>query len=161
MHRAHRTLLSCLSFALACGSPGETSVTGRVWLSKTPKGPKDAFSAFALAAGATGPAAGVFHHGSLYAGTYRAVTFRPDGPGRGTLTILQTGDRHTFRYRPCRPSRGYDRCIEVEGDPFGARRYQSRDRWRIPGKAADARALAGAMMRVAEAASPAPDVVEP
>lgn len=148
-----RALLAlCLLGPLAaCTEAPEASITGRVWLSKAPRGPKDPFSAFALASAGRGPAAGVFHHGSAYAGTYRAVTFRPTGPGEGTLTILQTGRTRTLRYRPCRPDRGYDRCIEVTGDPFGTRRYQSKDRWRIPGRRGAAGDLRAA---IAEAAAP-------
>ncbi len=147
--------LCLLAPAAACNGAPQTSITGRVWLSKTPRGPKDPFSAFVLASAGPGPAAGVFHHGSAYAGTYRAVTFRATGSGEGLLTILQTGKTRTFRFRPCRPDRGYDRCIEVTGDPFGTRRYQSKDRWRIPGRSRPAGALQAA---IAEAAGTAPAV---
>ncbi len=128
-----------------CSPPPDVAITGRVWITQAPKGPRTPFAAFVLGSVGKGPAAGVFHHGSLYAGAYRAVTFRPTGRGRGKLRELQSGRTSTFTYRPCRPDRGYDRCIEVGGDPFGQTHYQSKDRWRIPGRRAGAADLAGAL----------------
>ncbi len=141
----HALVVCALVTPLGCGVPPDPAIAGRVWVTRTPRGPKDPFAAFALGSVGKGPAAGVFHHGSLYAGAYRAVTFRPTGRGRGELRELQTGRTRTFTYRACRPDRGYDRCIEVGGDPFGQTRYQSKDRWRIPGRRADPAVLAEAL----------------
>jgi hypothetical protein len=55
-----------------------------------------------------------------------------------TVKFLQDGRTVRLRFETCTPSRGFDHCIIVHGDPTGAERYQSRKRWvvRRPGKKA-------------------------
>ncbi len=77
---------------------------------------------------------GAIFQGTAYRGVHNLVRWEPrDGSHgtAGTLVLLADGARHKIRVETCRPSRGFDHCILMRGDPTGTRRYESRRRWAL------------------------------
>ncbi len=110
-----------------CGKPPSAVVTNRLWVSTVPTSPRQATTAFAIAS-ARGRNIGVFHRGSVYEAKHQAFNWAARGE-RAQLTLLQDNETHELRVETCKPSRGFDRCVMLHGDPTGAVRYQSRKRW--------------------------------
>lgn len=122
--------LAAVSLA-ACGDAPPPSVGDRLWLSGVPAGPRAPVHAFAIAE-VRGRQLGTFYHGSAYRGQHDAFRWRQQGERDAKIEFLQDGKTHKVRVKECTPSRGFDYCIELQGDPTGAGRYQSRKRWAIP-----------------------------
>ncbi len=115
-----------------CGGKPSTDVTNRLWVSAVPTSPRQATTAFAIV-DARGRNIGVFHQGSLYEAKHRAFNWKARGD-KAQLTLLQDNDTHELRVETCKPTRGFDRCVMLHGDPTGAVRYQSRKRWALRGR---------------------------
>lgn len=115
---------------LGCGGKGEATASERLWVSTVPTNPKQLASAFIATKAKDGKYVGVFLHGSLYRAVHDVFTWAPRSGG-ADITFLQDGSRARLRFETCKPSRGFDYCMIVKGDPTGAMRYQSRKRWAV------------------------------
>jgi hypothetical protein len=93
---------------------------------------------------------GTFYHGSAYRGQHDAFRWRQVNERDARLEFLQDGKNYKVRVSNCEPTRGFDHCIKLEGDPTGAVRYQSRKRWAIPRRGKQAADPAELMMELAE-----------
>ena len=125
------TFVSVLVLGLAgCGSKDDAAATERLWVSSVPTSPKQPVSAFLATKAKDGKFIGAFLNGSLYRGGYDVFTWAPRAGG-ADLTFLQDGAQAHLRFEVCKPSKGFDHCILVKGDPTGAGRYQSRKRWTV------------------------------
>ena len=108
------------------GRPTE-GVTNRLWVSEMPKGPRHAVTSFVVS-DVRGKRVGAFLRGSAYRGAHDAFVWVGDD-AKAEIRMLQDGVAHRVRIERCKPSRGFDRCIVVHGDPAGVGRYESRKRW--------------------------------
>ena len=125
------TFVSLLALGLAaCGGKGEATATERLWVSTVPTSPKQPVSAFLATKAKDGKYIGAFLNGSLYRGGYDVFTWVPRSGG-ADLTFLQDGTRARLGFETCKPSKGFDHCLLVKGDPTGTGRYQSRKRWTV------------------------------
>ena len=115
----------------SCGGSGKVAVTERLWISDFPTKPTSTLSAFATTRGTGGKFVGGFYRGSLYRGEHDAVEWVSEGANVAKLRFLQDGARIRLEFERCEPTRGFDYCIVVKGDPYGTRRYQSRKRWAV------------------------------
>jgi hypothetical protein len=113
-----------------CGGKGEATAAERLWVSTVPTNPKQLTSAFLATKAKDGKYVGVFLHGSLYRAVHDVFTWAPK-KGGADITFLQDGTGARLRFETCKPSRGFDYCMIVKGDPTGAMRYQSRKRWAV------------------------------
>lgn len=131
-----------------CGDKPPSDVADRLWVAKMPTGPRDRVDAFVLTEVGK-RAAGTYYHGSLYRGAHDSFTWSSKGKDRGIIRILQEERDYEVRIEPCKPDRGFDQCILLQGDPKQVVRYQSRKRWAVPrrGKSLDVPAL---MVELAE-----------
>jgi hypothetical protein len=127
-------LLGLLAGAGGCGG-GSSAATERLWVSGVPTNPKDSFSAF-LTMRSDDHYLGAFFHGSFLRGSHDVFKWRDTGKGRARIELLQDGRKVELRLEPCKPTTGFDYCLDVFGDPTDAVRYQSRKRWAVrrPGK---------------------------
>lgn len=132
------TSLSVILLAGACGGSGVASPTERLWVSAVPTSTKQELSAFVTTRTGDGKYLGAFFHGSALRGNHDVFSYKDDGKGGAVLEFLQDGRLAKVRFETCEPSRGFDYCLIVHGDPTGAKRYQSRKRWTVrrPGKKA-------------------------
>lgn len=126
-----------------CGGGGSSTVTERLWVSGVPKSPREPLAAFATTHKKGETYLGAFFQGTLYRGGHDVFEWQPSGKSRARLQFLQDGRRVDVRTESCKPSRGFDLCVLVHGDPLGVVRYESRKRWVVkrPGKRKDAGAL--------------------
>lgn len=113
-----------------------------------PSGPRDRIDAFVLTEVGK-RSAGSYYHGSLYRGAHDTFLWTTKAKDRGVIRILQDQRDYEVRIESCKPDKGFDQCILLEGDPKQIVRYQSRKRWAIPrrGKSLDVPAL---MAEIAE-----------
>lgn len=139
--------------AAACGGSGVASPTERLWVSAVPTSTKQELSAFVTTRTGEGKYLGAFFHGSALRGTHDVFEWKDDGKDAARLKFLQDGKTARLRFETCTPSRGFDHCLLVHGDPTGANKYQSRKRWTIrrPGKkTVDAVMIPQLLMELAE-----------
>ena len=126
-------LLAAGTLATAgCGRAPTSEVTNRLWVSSVPTSPRQGTTAFAIV-GTKGRNIGVLHEGSVYESRHRMFSWAARGDN-AKLTLLQSNEAHQIRLEKCKPSRGFDRCVMLHGDPSGAVRYQSRKRWALRGR---------------------------
>ncbi len=118
-----------LGGVVACGADDAASITDRLWVSDVPSNPREEISAFAIS-NLRGRKLGALYQGSLYQGTQRGFRLELEGR-RAVFEMLQDGSRHPVTVHTCKPTTGFHFCIELEGDPAGGRRYQSRKRWSL------------------------------
>lgn len=129
--------VSLLALGVAgCGGKGEATAAERLWVSTVPTSPKQPVSAFLATKAKDGKYIGAFFSGSLYRGGYDVFTWAPRSGG-ADVTFLQDGSQVRLRFETCKPSKGFDHCLLVKGDPTGAGRYQSRKRWTVRRGASD------------------------
>ena len=126
--------LCLLTVCAGCGE-GEVSIGGRLWIDAMPDSPRAPIAAFVVSRPEEGKGRyGSFYRGSLLRGGHDVFAWREDSddPSQVTLRLLQDGREVAIRVARCEPSPGFDHCVTLEGDPQGARRYQSRRRWGAP-----------------------------
>jgi hypothetical protein len=121
----------CATTLLACSDKPPAEIADRLWVAKMPTGPRDRVDAFVLSQVGK-HSAGSYYHGSLYRGAHDSFTWKTKAKDRGVLHILQEQRDYEIRTEPCKPDRGFDQCILLQGDPKQIVRYQSRKRWAIP-----------------------------
>jgi hypothetical protein len=126
------TIVALLSVAAtSCRRATDGSVTDRLWVSTLPTTPKAPLTAFITSRTTGARFIGAYFDGSAYRGAYDVFEWRNEGEQSANLRFLQDGRKVTLRYRTCEPSRGFDYCILIEGDPIWARKFQSRKRWTV------------------------------
>jgi hypothetical protein len=145
------SLLVLLGLAVStagCRNKPPADIADRLWVAEMPTGPRSHVDAFVLTEVGK-RSVGSFYHGSLYRGAHDSFTWISKGKDRGVIHILQDQRDYPVQTRPCKPDRGFDQCILLEGDPKKIVRYQSRKRWAIPrrGKSVDVPEL---MLELAE-----------
>jgi len=119
-----------ITAAAGCGSKGDAAAAERLWVSAIPTSPKQPVSAFVATKAKDGKYIGAFYSGSLYRGGQDVFSWVPSSSG-AELTFLQDGAKVRLRFERCKPTKGFDHCLLVKGDPTGAGRYQSRKRWAV------------------------------
>ncbi|MHC4829724.1 MAG: hypothetical protein ACYTFT_05125 [Planctomycetota bacterium] len=119
-----------------CGKPSPAKITERLWVSELPTNPRKTISAFVIS-DVRARKLGVFYRGSVYRGAHDLFRFTAAKGGKGKMQLLQDGSVHPVRTETCEPSKGFDHCILVHGDPTGVVRYQSRKRWALRKKSAE------------------------
>ncbi|MCA9707687.1 MAG: hypothetical protein KDK70_17690 [Myxococcales bacterium] len=159
MHRGIEALvrgvvLSSMGLLGGCKA-GSATATERLWVSTIPTSPKTTLTAFVTTrSDDEHQFLGAFFQGTLLRGGHDVFRWQDAGKGRAHLQFLQDGREYDLELEPCSPSRGFDYCLDVYGDPTGTVRYQSRKRWvvRRPGRKRDAAAglVAQAMLELAE-----------
>lgn len=122
----------------ACGGGDASTPTERLWVSTVPTSAKQEISAFITTRTRDDKYIGAFFRGSALRGQHDVFSWVADGRDAAKLTFLQDGSTRRVRFESCKPSRGFDLCLIVHGDPTGAKQYQSRKRWNVrrPGKRA-------------------------
>lgn len=119
-------------FAVAgCGGSDTATPTDRLWVSAVPTSAKQELSAFVTTRTSEGKYVGAFFHGSALRGSHDVFEWKDSGKDAATLRFLQDGRQTKVRFETCSPSRGFDFCLLVHGDPTGAKKYQSRKRWNV------------------------------
>lgn len=141
MPRTRATFTALVPLVLACAACGggdTASPTERLWVSTVPTSAKQEISAFITTRTRDDKYIGAFFHGSALRGRHDVFSWVADGRDAAKLTFLQDGKTSRVRFETCKPSRGFDMCLIVHGDPTGAKQYQSRKRWNVrrPGKRA-------------------------
>ena len=129
---------SALSLALlgGCAAEPELELEQRLWVDRMPDGARTAVRAFWVGE-VKGKAMGIFYSGSLYRGGHELVGWKRVGESKVKLRLLQEDREVELRPQTCRPSLGFDYCVDLIGDPTGVVRYQSRKRWTLRRKSAD------------------------
>lgn len=112
-----------------CGAGGPAPATERLWVSALPKDARTAFTAFVTVRASDKRYYGSFYHGSMFRGSHDAFRWYPGDDKTARLGFLQDGSERTLHFTKCKPTTGFDLCLEVRGDPYGVERYQSRKRW--------------------------------
>ncbi len=115
----------------ACGNQGEATATERLWVSSVPTNPKQPITAFLATRTSDGKYLGAFFKGSLYRGGHDVFEWKSRSGSTAELRFMQDGSTASLKFESCKPSRGFDHCLLVSGDPTGTRRYQSRKRWTV------------------------------
>lgn len=137
-----------------CGGGGASSPTERLWVSSVPTDPKAELTAFLTMRSDEDRYLGAFFQGTLLRGGHDVFRWTPLDDDRAQIEFLQDGKLARLRFEACKPTKGFDHCILVHGDPTGAGRYQSRKRWvvRRPGRKRDAAMgmVTQAMLELAE-----------
>lgn len=137
----HLTLGLALSLTALAGCGGKkppADVADRLWVAQMPTSPRSQIDAFVLTEVGK-KNVGSFYHGSLYRGAHDSFLWTTKAKDRGVIHLLQDQRDFEVRTKPCKPDKGFDQCILLEGDPKKVVRYQSRKRWAIPrrGKSID------------------------
>ncbi|HET6584593.1 MAG TPA: hypothetical protein VFG69_14140 [Nannocystaceae bacterium] len=129
-------VLAALAASACGGGPSAGAPTERLWVSGVPTSAKAELSAFVTTRQGSGKFLGAFFHGSALRGHHDVFEWVEDGKDAAKLKFLQDGSTRRLRFETCEPTRGFDYCMIVKGDPTGAERYQSRKRWivRRPGR---------------------------
>jgi hypothetical protein len=131
-----------------CGQKKEARLTGRLWVTELPTNPQQRVGAMVFTE-VGGRRLGVLHQGSAYRSQHEAVQW-VGGDERGELVMLQDGRKHAVKVETCTPTRGFDLCVKLVGDPLGYERYQSRKRWSIkPRVASGGESEAGVIAEIA------------
>ena len=115
----------------ACSKAPPAEIADRLWVEQMPTSPRSEVHAFVLTE-VRKRSAGSFFHGSLYRGSHDSFLWTNKSKDRGVIRMLQEDKDYEVHVEECKPSRGFDQCILLEGDPKGVVRYQSRKRWAIP-----------------------------
>ena len=136
-------------FSVGCGSPPSAEVEERLWLSDFPTGPRAQVNAFMITE-VRGKRMGAFYRGSVYRGRHDAFSWTQTGKQTGRIRFLQDGKTHELAIKGCEPTRGFDHCIVLEGDPTGTSRYQSRKRWAVPRRGRRSLDPATVMLEIAD-----------
>jgi hypothetical protein len=133
---------------VGCRQKPPSELADRLWVAQMPEGPRDRVDAFVLTEVGK-RSVGSFYHGSLYRGAHDSFTWTTKAKDRAVLRLLQDQRDFPIKLEPCKPDRGFDQCILLQGDPKRVVRYQSRKRWAIPrrGKSLDVPTL---MQTIAE-----------
>lgn len=139
-------MVMCLalgSAGLVAGCKGGASTpTERLWVSGVPTSPKQDMTAFLTMRSDDGRDRylGAFFHGTLFRGSHDVFEWQDTGKERARVRFLQDNREVELRLAPCKPSTGFDYCLEIKGDRTYAGQYQSRKRWvvRRPGRKRDA-----------------------
>lgn len=147
--------ISAVGFAVAmcciagCRGSAEPTPTERLWVSSLPKNPKSEVTLFASIKASDGKYVGSFFQGSAFRGRHDVFELFPKDDHIAELRFSQDGKTKKLRFEPCEPTRGFDFCLMMHGDPTGTVRYQSRKRWSLkrPGK----RGLSGSAWTALEA----------
>jgi len=128
---------------LSCGGGSEATATERLWVSTVPTSPKAPLTAFLTTRTGKDKYIGAFFAGSMLRGGHDVFEWIADGKDAATLRFLQDDRKRHIRFEACTPSRGFDYCLLVHGDPTGTGKYQSRKRWAVkrPGRSKGAEAL--------------------
>lgn len=125
-------------------------MTERLWVSDVPTSPRTPISAFLVTKTTGDKFVGAFFRGSLYRGGHDVFSWKA-ARGGAEVRFLQDGSTARLSFETCKPSRGFDHCVLVSGDPTGARRYQSRKRWNVRrGKVAPSQLVTDALVDLAE-----------
>ena len=137
---------------LGCGGVVEAEATERLWVSAVPTTAKTSISAFATTRHGDDTYIGAFFTGTALRGGHNAFRWRPTGQARAQLEFLQDGAKVDVRLERCKPTTGFDHCLLVRGDPTGAVKYQSRNRWVVkrPGRRASPAFVFEALAEVAQ-----------
>jgi hypothetical protein len=139
---------------LGCKGSAEATATERLWVSALPTSPKSPIAAFLTTRTSNGKYTGAFFQGTLLRGGHDVFTWRESGKDTATLQFLQDGRTVHLKIEWCEPSRGFDHCLLLRGDPTGTVRYQSRKRWAVrrPGRRKDLGAgiVMGTLLELAE-----------
>jgi len=148
-----RPLLAITALAVlvpSCGG-GSSTITERLWVSGVPTDPKAKISAFATTRSGDDKYIGAFFSGSVLRGGHDVFEWHAEGKDGAKLVFLQDGTTRHLNFETCEPSRGFDHCILVHGDPTGAERYQSRKRWQVkrPGRRSAATLVQDVMIELA------------
>ncbi len=132
--------LGAVGLAAGCGGGGAATPTERLWVSGIPTDSKAPMTAFVTMKSGEDGYLGAFFEGSLLRGSHDVFRWTPIGKARARVKFLQDGRSATLNLESCKPTRGFDHCLMVDGDPTGTERYQSRKRWvvRRPGRKRDA-----------------------
>ena len=120
----------------ACGKQPPTELADRLWVAEMPTGPRDMIHALVLTKVGKRDV-GSFYHGSIYRGVHDSFSWKSRGKNRGVIKLLQDQREFEVEIKSCKPDRGFDMCVLVEGDPKRVVRYQSRKRWAIPRRGAE------------------------
>lgn len=120
-----------LLVAAGCGGSDAATPTDRLWVSAVPTSAKQELSAFVTTRTSEGKYVGAFFHGSALRGSHDVFEWKDDGKTGAILRFLQDGKQTKLRFETCTPTRGFDHCLIVNGDPTGAKKYQSRKRWNL------------------------------
>lgn len=133
-------ILGVALLAVGCEGGQAGSPTERLWVSGLPSNPKAPITAFATTRTSSDKYIGAFFQGSMLRGGHDVFEWRSEGQDAATLKFLQDGETRRVRFETCKPTRGFDYCIVLHGDPTGTGRYQSRKRWTVrrPGRRRDA-----------------------
>jgi hypothetical protein len=126
-----------------CGG-GTATATERLWISGLPSSPKTKITAFATTRTGNDKYLGAFFEGTVLRGGHDVFEWTTSGTDQAELKFLQDGKIARIRWSMCKPTTGFDYCLEMKGDPTGTKKYQSRKRWVVkrPGKRKDASAMA-------------------
>jgi hypothetical protein len=138
VHRPRAYLRSLSTLALlgltalaGCSNKPPADVADRLWVAQMPTGPRSQIDAFVLTEVGK-KSVGTFYHGSMFRGMHDSFLWTTKAKDRGVIHLLQDQRDFEVRTKPCKPDRGFDQCILLEGDPKKVVRYQSRKRWAIP-----------------------------
>lgn len=138
VHRPRAYLRSIPTLALlgltvlaGCSKKPPADVADRLWVAQMPTGPRSQLDAFVLTEVGK-RSVGTFYHGSMFRGMHDSFLWTTKAKDRGVIHLLQDERDFEVSTKPCKPDRGFDQCILLEGDPKKVVRYQSRKRWAIP-----------------------------
>ena len=112
-----------------CKGGTDATATERLWISGVPTSPKAQLTAFLTTRTADGQYIGAFFRGSLYRGGHDVFQWKSSKKETAKIKFLQDGKEASLRFESCTPTRGFDHCMIMHGDPTGTRKYQSRKRW--------------------------------
>ncbi len=137
-----------VAMVVAGCSGGPATATERLWVSGVPTKPTQPLTAFVTMRTDEDRYLGAFFQGTVLRGQHDVFRWETLDKDRAQLEFLQDGRKVRLRLETCKPTTGFDYCLDVYGDPTGATRYQSRKRWvvRRPGRSRDA--TAGLFSRV-------------
>lgn len=126
--------------AVGCGGGGAANTTERLWVSGIPTNPKQELTAFLTMRSDEDRYLGAFFQGTLLRGGHDVFRWTPTGDAKAQIELLQDGKIANLSFESCKPTKGFDYCLMVKGDPTGNVKYQSRKRWvvRRPGRKKDA-----------------------
>lgn len=129
---------------LAGGCRGQdATITNRLWVSAMPKSTTSTVTAFVTSRTVRKTSiVGFYYQGSAARGAHDAFTWKDVGPNEAVVKFVQDGRSARLSFSPCKPIRGFDRCLEVQGDPTGTERYYSRARWGLRTRGSAQSALA-------------------
>jgi hypothetical protein len=113
------------------GGRGEALLYDRVWIDHMPKTETETFQIFLAI---NDQRLGLFQQSSTWKGAWEVFKYEPSADGRLTITFPQTRETERAGYRAVKCNeRGFDYCLELQGNSRGTRRYFSRKGWEIDG----------------------------